>query len=351
MSQRSQSQPDYREGDLRRIHPYQDLLRPRNNGPPPLVRAPFNLSDDENEEVIDEEIINIDEDLPVMPVLIPRPDFQGLVLQNDENTNMVPTGYMIPPDVVIAYNFPVVGNRSKSRVLAAKQNIISVCIAAASDNYYLLLGSNNPQLQLFFYDLAALLKHKQLNLEFVDLSWKEHLRNIHNSVPYGPYNLPALYTRFQHELLNENMDIIFEKNPELLPGAFQRSQKSILARMGEIIRSHYIFKQFEKLIGNDPEVERIESCVGEFKHAFFLEQQFEEVADCLKSPMFCLLCGRGLSCANGALSHLKSVHPTSLNGNLLEQRRTANTARAIEEATAVLRDHHDRLHPDCNQLF
>ena len=151
------------------------------------------------------------------------------------------------------------------------------------------------------------------------------------------------------------MTFIFEKNPRLPAGTFETSQKAILLNLSDIMRNPYLIKQFEKLVEEEPNTERIESITGEFKNQYYIEQQLEEISMCLNSPIFCYYCARGLSSTSAALWHLKSKHPDHIDCHAVESTRSAHTSRIAAEAVAqteasnqLLRDHHELYHPECN---
>lgn len=147
-------------------------------------------------------------DFRQMPFLIPRPNFvqlppyqyhamqeEGgvvehgeleLEVQLEEELVMVPTGYIVPGNLLIPQNVLIGGNRSKTRIIATKQNFLAVAIASTSDNYYMLLGLVNTKIISFFYDLTAMLNYKKTGNLFTNLDWKHSLPTIHELIPDGP---------------------------------------------------------------------------------------------------------------------------------------------------------------------
>lgn len=291
-----------------------------------------------------------------------RPRLQPYPEQNagvEEHIELVQTGYILPPNIIMRHDGPMLGSRSITRIQALKPKIISIVVSAAGDNFWRLLGPPNIHLVDYFFELAAMLRHSRSGNQFTNLDWKLQLPELYRLIPNGPYQLPTLYVPMVHDLLGPNMSFIFTTDKRLPQTVRETSVAAIIEGVKTIMRSNYMMKSIGKLfVENDGglDIEQIENPAQRCTNSMFIEQQLEEIGQCFTSDLFCYTCCKGLSSVQGALWHLKSVHPDHIRADLVEQQRTSHTTRAVEEAVGdltnentLLKEHHTLYHgQDCN---
>jgi len=255
-----------------------------------------------------------------------------------------------PINVVYPADQPVASNLNQ-KITSTKQHYYSLLNSVGTDRNYSIVGAydDNTRLNIVNYctEVLAMLKHKIEGGNFRSLAWKNRIPAVRQEF-MGAIAGESRVVPFHHAFIVGQMDFIFEPNPDLAEGQYDRSMATLKQNIKVIEQNGYMLKQLRKIVDGSITTEHIEDPNKREIDGLFIRQQLSELALAMTMPFFCYACAKGIQSKDGVISHLNSKHKDNLNAHLL----AANNRHSRRcERCEQWEGHHTECNPHCEGIY